>query len=167
MIVYSTEFPIDPKNSVESVLTLAREWIIGSPHSVIRNKDWPISPPGLELKINIEDKKVNCFFVTGGEFTIGGIQYSYTERNQIECEWTTTIVANQDREKLLLSVQVSCESTGGVPRLPSAKKPYFVRQALKKLGIGMDGSIPMTDEVFVFSNDEVQACADIDRKSVV
>lgn len=161
MLTYSTEFPIDPKKSTEEVLSLARDWIVGSPHSKIKSGDLTLPKSDSEEQVQIGDEKVVWALTGGPDFTMGGLQYLRVERKPVACEWRTSIVAHRSSERHFLSVQVSCESVGAVTRLPSARKPYFVRQALKKLGAGMDGSIPVTDQPFILGENEANITAAI------
>jgi hypothetical protein len=58
MINYSTEFPIDDKNSVADVLALACGWITGSPHTRIPKSAFGELPIDTEIQVTVDDESV-------------------------------------------------------------------------------------------------------------
>ncbi len=85
-----------------------------------------------------------------------GLRYIRTEGG---LEWTTSIVSLKTKERHVLSIQVSCEALNTAVSLPPPKKPYFIRQALAKLGGGMDGEIPVADKPFRLAEGEADIAA--------
>lgn len=79
------------------------------------------------------------------EAEIGGLQYVHRDGG---LEWSTSIVTLKTAHEHLLSIQVSCEALSTAVRLPTPKKPYFVKQALDRLGGGMDGQVPVAQQPF-------------------
>lgn len=156
MANFSTEFPIDPKNTVEEVVRLACEWITGSPHTKIQEADLHDIPSNSERTVSIGDEQVTLAQATAKDLEIGGMRYVRTEDG---LQWTTSIVTLKTAEKHLLSLQVICEAMNTAARLPPPKKPYFIRQALSELGGGADGEIPVTDRPFRLGEDEAQVAA--------
>lgn len=151
MANFSTEFPIDPKNSVAEVMRLACEWITGSPHTKIPEADLQELPENGERSVTVGIERVELAHVRAGDAEIGGLRY---ERTDEDLAWTTSIVTLKTAERHLLSLQVLCEALNTAVRLPPPKKPYFIRQALAKLGGGADGEIPITDQAFRLSPGE-------------
>ena len=76
---FSTEFPIDTKNSVASVINLARTWLSGSPHTKFLPNELP------ELIFNGEQEKVKGveqFKISHATLTdheIAGVRYRKIE----------------------------------------------------------------------------------------
>jgi len=159
MINYSTEFPIDDKNTVLDVLLLAREWVIGSPHTKIPNSALEEIPIDTEIHVAVEDESVTIGAAHTDGFEIGGVRYVRVEDKSLE--WITSIVTVKTAHQHLLSIQLSCEALTTAVRLPDPKKPYFIRQALKKLGGGMDGSIPVADKPFFLGENEADVAAQL------
>jgi hypothetical protein len=157
MVNYSTEFPIDPKNTVEDVVRLACEWIAGSPHTKIPESALEHLPADQEVTYTAGDEQVTTAIAKLADFQIGGLRYIRTEDRGLV--WTTSIVTLKSVEVHLLSLQVSCEALNTAVRLPAPKKPYFIRQALSELGGGMDGSVPVADRPFRLAEDEAHVAA--------
>lgn len=156
MANFSTEFPIDSKNTIETVLRLACKWISGSPHSKIQEPDLQQLPINSEVTFGIEDEQVNISHVHSGDSEIGGLRYIRMDKG---LQWTTSIVTLKTEDRHLLSIQVICEAMNTAARLPPPKKPYFIRQALDELGGGYDGEIPVTDKPFRLSANEESIAA--------
>lgn len=156
MANFSTEFPIDPNNSVEKVMRLACQWIAGSPHTKIPANELQDLPENAERSVSFGIERVELAHVQAGESEIGGLRY---ERTDGDLAWTTSIVTLKTPERHLLSLQVICEALNTAVRLPPPKKPYFIRQALAELGGGADGEIPITDQPFRLSLGEEAVAA--------
>jgi len=156
MTNFSTEFPIDTKNTVEDVIRLACEWITGSPHTKIPKSAFKVLAVDAEQHYSAGSEQVTTAIAKQPDFDIGGLRYVRTDEG---LEWTTSIVAFKTTERHLLSLQVSCEALNTAVRLPPPKKPYFIRQALTKLGGGMDGEIPVADKPFRLSEGEAGIAA--------
>lgn len=153
---FSTEFPINQKNTVEGVVRLACEWITGSPHTKIQESDLQELPKNSERTVAVGDEQVSLAQAIAKDFEIGGMRYVRTEDG---LQWTTSIVTLKTTEKHLLSLQVVCEAMNTAARLPPPKKPYFIRQALSELGGGADGEIPVTDQPFRLGEEEENVAA--------
>lgn len=157
MINYSTEFPIDDKTTVTDVLSLACEWITGSPHTKIPESALGELPIDTEIHITVDDESVTIGAAKTDAFEIGGVRYVRIEDKSLE--WITSIVTVKTPLHHLLSVQVSCEALTTAARLPTPKKPYVIRQVLSELGGGMDGSIPVADKPFYLGENEADVAA--------
>jgi outer membrane murein-binding lipoprotein Lpp len=157
MISYSTDFPIAHKTSIPDVLGLALKWVAGSPHTKIPSDQLRDIPVDSEIQIALGDESVIVGAAKMDGFEIGGLRYTRIENDDLE--WVTSIVTTKSAQQHELSIQVSCEALHTATRLPSPKKPYFIQQALNKLGGGMDGSIPVADKPFVLDEDEPHVAA--------
>ena len=158
MINFSTEFPIDAKSTVEDVMTLACGWVCGSPHTKIPKGALDRLPINDEQSHITENEQVTTAIAKTSEFEIGGLRYFRRENG---LEWTSSIVSRKSLETHQLSIQVFCEAMSTAVRLPEPKKPYFLRQALAKLGGGMDGQIPVSDKPFRLDAGEEHIAADL------
>jgi hypothetical protein len=156
MANFSTEFPIDQKNTVEGVIRLACEWISGSPHTQIQDSDLHDIPNNSERTVTVGGEQVTLAHANGKDLEIGGMRYVRTEET---LQWTTSIVTLKTQETQHLSIQIICEGLNTAARLPPPKKPYFIRQALTELGGGLDGEIPVTDKPFRLSDGEEEIAA--------
>lgn len=154
MINYSTEFPIDDKNSVSDVLFLACKWITGSRYTNIPKSAFKTLPVDSESSLVVDDEAVTIGAARGDGFDIGGIRYMRIEDKSLE--WAVSIITVKTSSQHLLSIQVSCEALNTAARLPAPKKPVFISQALAELGGGMDGSIPVVGKPFDLTESEVQ-----------
>lgn len=153
---FSTEFPIDSSKSVEDVVRLACQWISGSPHTKISKGELDELPIDAERTITASFEQVTIACANSQDFTIGGLRYVRTETG---LEWTTSIISQKTNDRHVLSLQVSCEALNTAVRLPSPKKPYFIRQVIEKLGGGMDGEVPVTDKPFCLAEGEAGIAA--------
>lgn len=153
---FSTEFPIDNGRSVEDVVLLACQWVTGSPHAKVRNSDLGELPVDSEKTLTVDSELVTVATAHSPDFAIGGLRYLHTDKG---LEWTTSIVSLKTTDRHILSIQVSCEALTTAVRLPPPKKPYFIRQALEKLGGGMDGEIPVADKPFRLAEGEAGIAA--------
>ncbi|MFL6629219.1 MAG: hypothetical protein ACJ8G1_22445 [Vitreoscilla sp.] len=156
MITFSTEFPLDPKTKAIDVLRLACEWLAGSPHTALPDDAFDVLPIDEAREVKVGSETATFAAVTTGAQLMTGLQYRKLES---ELEWVTTIVARQDGAETLFSLQVSCEALGTAVRLPSPRKPYFIKQALATLGGGSDGEIPVGDKPFVLAETDTAIAA--------
>lgn len=151
MITFSTEFPLDPKNTATDVLRLACEWLSGSPHTSLPDEAFESLPVDDLREVRAGHETAMLGTATAGDLELAGLQY---RRLESELEWVTSIVARKDATETLFSLQVSCEALGTAVRLPAPKKPYFIKQALATLGGGSDGEIPVGDKPFLLGDSD-------------
>ena len=159
MLNYSFEFPLSTTSSVNDVLSLAFDWIEGSPHTKI--------PRGTLRDVSIGDsqdhtfgnEKVTIAMAQSGESSVGGLRHTRIEGRGLE--WVATLVLNKSLEEFLLSLQITCQALNTAVQLPPPKKPFFIQQVLSTIGGGDDGQIPITDQPFVLSAGEEDAAADL------
>jgi hypothetical protein len=157
MISYSTEFPIADNHSIAEVVELALKWVADSPHTKMPADGLKEIPSDSEVQFTHGDESVAVATAKIENFEIGGLRYTRLEHGNLE--WTTSIVTTKSVRGHELSIQVSCEALHTATRLPSPKKPYFIQQALNKLGGGMDGSIPVADRPFYLEEHETAVAA--------
>src|SRR5690606_2706185 len=108
--------------------------------TTIKESELTDLPIDAERTVGGPDEQVTIALASGQGYDIGGLRYVRIEQG---LEWTTAIVAHKTPDRHLLSIQASCEAMNTAVRLPPPKKPYFIRQALDRLGGGMDGDIPV------------------------
>jgi hypothetical protein len=156
MANFSTEFPLDVKNTVEDVVRLACAWITGSPHTKIHKEAFAELPSDAEVTTNVDGEQVTIATAKQSDYEIGGLRYVKTEAN---FAWTTSIVSRKSATEHMLSLQVVCEALNTAAHLPPPRKPYFIRQVLAELGGGTDGEIPVTDKPFFLNKGEAHVAA--------
>lgn len=156
MINFSTEFPLAATVSTDDVLLLACEWVLGSPHTCLDEDAFHDLPENDSITIENGPEKGILGSVAGDNYKMSGLQYIKADRG---LNWTTSIVARQENEQVLFSVQVACESLGTSVHLPAAKKPFIIKQVITALGGGNDGEIPVADKPFVLEDQHVHAAA--------
>lgn len=157
MINFFTEFPIDSSKTVGDVLRLACDSIESSPHSKIQKGALLELPDEGEAEFVQEHERVLVASSRGTGFEIGGVRYVLVEKNALE--WAITTVCLKTPDRHFISVRVSCDALSTAIRLPAPRKPYFIGQVIAKLGGGMDGSIPVTDQPFFLNEEEVSVAA--------
>lgn len=157
MADFSTEFPIASHNSVPGAMRAACTWLSGSPHTTITEDQLVALPENGERVVSSGFERAEIAHAQLSGVEIGGLRY---ERTEDDLAWTTSIVTLKGQDRQILSIQVSCEALNAAGRLPPPRKPYFIRQAIEKLGGGSDGDIPVADRPFRLSvGDETAAAA--------
>jgi hypothetical protein len=116
MLNFSTEIPIDPKNSVADVLRLASEWITGSPHTVILKGALDAVEMDVENNFEFENERVTVIHSAVDDGEIGGLKYVKKESNGLE--WTSMMVCRRRRDTHVIGFQVNCEALNTAVRLP-------------------------------------------------
>lgn len=157
MINFSTEFPIDAKNSVAEVIRLACKWVAGSPHTNIKKSAFSNIEDESDFHLAVADEQIAIHQYTQSKFSIGGFRYTKTENNKLI--WTTSIVTHKSESRHVLSIQVTCDALNTAAKLPLPKKPIFLTQAIAELGGGMDGQVPVTDKPIMLNEEDVAIAA--------
>lgn len=151
MSTFSTQFPIDARNNIDDVISVACDWIGGSPHTSLSRVTLDDLRPDLETTFSAPGEQFTFAKSSTPAFHIGGVRHV---RLESDLEWTTTIVALKEPESFVVSIQVVCAALRATVRIPPPKKPYFIRQILSRLKGGMDGEIPLSEKPFFLKDDE-------------
>ncbi|MDO5059358.1 MAG: hypothetical protein Q4D82_05380 [Neisseria sp.] len=161
MLLYSTEFPLNVATGVKDVLALAGEWIDGSRHYRLSQKDFTHLGDGktAEKTVQQDGEKLESGYVYDEEsgFEIGGIRFTHHDGSK---DWVTTIVSTREKGVQMLGFQLSCELPNASTWLPKAKKPYFIKQVFERFGGGEDGELVVSDRaLYLQAGDEEKAAA--------
>ncbi len=152
MLKFNTLFPVKPEAEIDELISIANTWILGSPHSQLKEEvieshkndlEWEHSIDSETLSYIQDDTKTNKTF---------GLRYSKLENDR---RWITDIIGVKDGKKFLISVQVSCDTSNPGAFIPNPKKPYIVRQLLDKIGGGPDGDLEVKDISYYLKDDEI------------
>ena len=137
MLVWSTQIPILPSNTSNDLMELAKNWLVGSPHSKWTTDDLEKSPSDEIIEVLQHGQSVCCakFTTADGEFT--GFRHCWTDSERRN--WTTDICGWRTETKFRVGIQLFCESVDIGTDIPNPKKPYIVRQILSDLGGDVDG----------------------------
>jgi hypothetical protein len=143
MLVWATEFPLVDGVGCDDVLSVAKGWLVTSPHS-----RWTIDSFADEALNDITRHELDGHVVNVGRIDEAasrwaGLQHQWTERG--EREWTTEVVARQSQEGILVSVRLERTLLRAGPNPPAPKKPYVVKRLLEDLGGGRDGKFVVSD----------------------
>ena len=131
MLVFRNEIPVAENISIGIFFDVMRDWVKRSPHTSFVSSDFDLLKNN--EKIISKDKK-ESFEQKSFLSKIAGVKYIKKEINQ---EWTTTVVIN--REKLLVAIEIYCESSSLGDLLPKVHVPYVMKKIIR--WGGMDGNL--------------------------
>lgn len=159
MLVFAAEFPAAEGRSVEDVLDVAREWLVGSQHYPWNNPNELPHTPGEVVDFEKEGQRVSLSTVRVGDRTFGGIRHLWDDNDDIE--WSTEIVGTLDDAGLWVSVTVSCNALRPTANAPEAKKPYIIKLLISRLGGGPDGRFNVSDKPHILDTGDLDTAAGI------
>lgn len=159
MLVWATEFPAAEGASTGDMLTVAKAWVEGSPHSPWKPDAFGDEPEGEITEYSCEDQRIAVARARIDGDCWAGFRHVWIEDDKHE--WTTEIVGHEHDGALLVSIHVNCGLLHPGLRLPRPKKPYVVRQLLENLGGGHDASIAVGDEPVYLAEHDVDRAVDI------
>lgn len=137
MLVFSTEFPADPKNNLDQIIDILNKWVKGSPHY----------PWGATYEIPLAGNSISECELAGHKLQLAklfvdeceycGIRYYWVEDGKNE--WTTEITARKSKNSLWITVKLFCDLVRPGGRLPAPNKPHVIGLLFNGLGGGVDG----------------------------
>jgi hypothetical protein len=157
MLVWATEFPAASGTHADDLLPVAKEWLVGSPHSKWTHGDFADEPLGEVTRYSVGEQSVSIMRVHVDGQSWAGLQQSWIEK--ASREWSTDIVAHENHGVVWISVRLHCNLLKPGSRLPIPKKPYLVKLLLQKLGGGYDGILPIDEKPVLLREDEVDVAA--------
>lgn len=159
MLVWATEFPARRGAVVEDLRTIAKDWLVGSPHGSWQEADFADEPLNeiTEYEVGAHKALVARAAVDGQEWY--GMRHSWTENEQRT--WVTEIVGHQGADRMLVSIRVDCNLLAPGLDLPTAKKPYIVRLAVERLGGALDGGLAVSDKPVELEEVDVEVASKI------
>ena len=159
MLVWATEFPAAPGKSAVDILPVAKEWLIGSPHSDWREGDFGEEPNGELTRYTASGETVTVAKVELDGQRWAGLQHAWTENE--EREWTTEIVAHEIEGMVWISVRLDCNLLLGGIQMPTPNKPYILKLLLERLGGGFDSMLPISDKPVFLKEDEIDLATNL------
>lgn len=159
MLVWATEFPAATGKSADDLLPLAKEWLVGSPHTEWTHAHFKKEPLGEVTTYRAGGQTVAIARVEANGQRWAGVQQKWIENG--EHEWTTEIVGHEHQGTLWISVRLDCNRLLPGLTLPIPKKPYFLKPLFERLGGGYDGILPIGNTPIVLSEDEVDLAASL------
>ena len=138
MLKFNTLFPVRPEAEVDELISIANTWILGSPHSQLKEEEIESHKNDLEWEYSIDSETLSYIQGSSDENKAFGLRYLKLEN---DLRWITDIIGSKDDNKFFISVQVSCDTSNPGAFIPNPKKPYIVRQLLENIGGGPDGDL--------------------------
>lgn len=158
MLVFNTLFPIKIDTEIEFLIKIAKKWILGSPHSTIREEDLS-QYTGKEEWEHIAGSETFSFITGNTESYISaGVRYSIQDS---QLTWLTDIIGTKKDNTFMVSIQVFCETSNPAIKIPIPKKPYIVKQILENIGGGADGCLEVTNQPHYLSNLDIKLASDL------
>ena len=156
MLSFATEFPVDTLRTSADFLIAVREWLLGSPHTVLEAHDLDKFDVNDEWTLRKSNEQIETLrFVSNGTDT-AAVRYTKVQGG---LEWVSTIGFARGQPNSWIGVRTSCESQHPSKRLPVAKKPVFVRTFLNRLGGGIDGDVTVQNTPIYLANSDIDVAA--------
>lgn len=152
MLLFATEFPVRHANTIQEFASAVRTWILGSPHTQLREND----VAELAGPIEKNDERIDTLTLDSVSESIAGVVY---RKREDDLEWITSIVFNRSGADAWVGVRVERQSKRLASNLPQAKKPVVVRTLLDKLGGASDGMLRVGDEPHKLGDVDVESAA--------
>lgn len=156
MLSFVTEFPVDQARSSDEFLAAIKDWVLGSPHTKLKENDIAtiLSDLGQPIKKGNESIEALRAFTTDGE--VAGIKYC---RSDDGLEWLTNLVFSRTPSDSWVGIRISCESLHPAVRLPAARKPIVVKTLLKRFGGASDGELNVKGKPLRLTNSDIDSAA--------
>lgn len=159
MNTFSTEFPLKNGFSIDSILSIAGDWIAGSPYSEITKRDIV----GLIEKgdgfYESELENFSIGRVVLGDHHIGGVRW--VKREDGGLEWTSCLVTLKSLDMHLVNIQVACEALNTSVNLPFPRKPHVIKKLFEEVGGGKDGIVTVLNNPHYLTEYDVHYAMDL------
>lgn len=160
MLLFATEFPVNPGRITTDFLSAMVTWISGSPHTKFPLEKIEKLRENKSTHLEIENEAVESLIATSTEMELAGVRYS---RRDDDLDWLTTVVFSRTTSDAWLCIRVECESRRPATHLPPAKKPVVVRTVLESLGGADDGALPISSSAHYLTNTDIELAASLIR----
>lgn len=138
-------------------LQSVRDWILGSPHTILGRNDFTgIEALSGEWTTQRASERVQVLSLSANSQEWGAARYT---KSDTELEWVTTVVFSRSATDSWVAVRVACESRHPAVRLPPAKKPVVVRKLLQDLGGSSDGPLHVRNAPHELENVDIDIAA--------
>ncbi len=156
MLSFATEFPVDATRTSADFLVAVREWLLGSPYTVFEATDLEQFEVKDEWAVRKSNELIESLKYESLGVDTAAVRYTKVNGG---LEWMSTIVFSRSQPSSWLGMRTSCESQHPSGRLPTAKKPVFIRTFLNRLGGGADGEIKVQGVPLALANSEIDLAA--------
>jgi hypothetical protein len=156
MLSFATEFPVDNGRSSTDFLRAVQAWILGSPHTLLKQKNLEELLAPRESHIQVANERIDTLRFASSDQDAAGVVYSRCDNG---LDWTTNIVFSRAKSDSWVGIRVSCESRHPAARLPPAKKPVLVRTLLNELGGASDGLLRVGNKPHCLDNVDIDLAA--------
>ena len=154
MQVWNTQFPILPTRTILELFALCRKWLIGSPHAIWIDSDFPELPVNDTTAVEKSGQRVLISYFSKDQEDYLGFRHQWIDAERRE--WSTDICGYSVANKFLVGVQLNCQSLDLGEKLPRPKKPYIVRQLLEELGGDLDGPLPVSSQPYSLNGADIE-----------
>lgn len=149
MLTFKTQFPIASSTDMSNFVSCCRTWIVKSPHTKLANE----IPDGVrEGRFGDEHEAASFGFYELEPTSSGGVRYEKTDNDGVR--WVTDVVGYRSGSDFWVSVQLNVDSDLPVERLEQGKRPYIVKLLMEKFVGGYDGSLLVSDDPILLSEDD-------------
>lgn len=156
MLTFKTQFPLRSDVEMEEFLACCKEWISGSPHTLL-GEILKSSATSGRFEAAGESAEFLHADIEGKQ--VGGVRYEKTDSDGVH--WATDVVACKSESGFLAAVQLSVDSEVPVENLGRGRRPYIVKLLMQRFGGGMDGVLPVSDSAIYFTEEEQTLAADV------
>lgn len=160
MLLFATEFPVNPSRTTTNFLQAMVTWISGSPHTILSAETLRELQKTNEANFTSGNERVQSLVTHSTNIELAGIRYVKKDK---ELEWLTSVVFSRESSEAWVGIRVECESQQPSVRLPEAKKPVVVTTLLKSLGGAEDGPLPILNKAHILANSDIELAAKLIR----
>ena len=136
--LFSTQFPLDAKASLEGLLELGKKWIIGSQHNTLE-KDEVMLMEKHGDKCEKEGQRAELGRASASDYEVLGFRYCTPGKDN--STYTADIVFLSQGDSRLASVILDYDTGVAGAQIPSGNKPYIIKMLIEEIGGGLDGDI--------------------------
>lgn len=156
MLSFATEFPVQGSHDSSKFIGAIREWLLGSPHTVLTAPDLAGIEDESEWSTQKPGEKLTFLKTASPTDETAAVRYVKIYRG---LEWQTTIILSRQPTNSWIGIRISCESQHPAARLPPAKKPIVVKTLLSQLGGALDGELLVQTTPVRLENIDIEKAA--------
>lgn len=138
MLLFATEFPVDPGQELPDFLRVARDWILSTHETALTAESLAGLLDRDELSVAAGDELLRLLRVNEPGDEAAALGYA---RQEGPLKWATTLVHSRQDADAWVSVRVSVDARERGVAVPQARKPVIVHSLLDELGGAMDGAL--------------------------
>jgi hypothetical protein len=138
MLLFATEFPVDPVQELPDFLRVVREWILTTHETALAPDSLAELTDRDELSVSAGDELVRLLRVNEPGDEAAAVGYA---RQEGPLKWATTLVHSRQVDDAWVSVRISVDARERGVAVPQARKPVIVHTLLDELGGAMDGAL--------------------------